>query len=389
MRGEQYGWSALALLVIAGSGLGLGCGSEGGRPSGVYQPRLPEKTLVMREWHDGVEAGARPMRIAGEREIEGRTYEVLEVGHLDREEPDGEQWFVTFSDDEVVFAGGEVFYPSSTLAPGVPNVTATVVEPIVIPLDLPVGEPHTVPVLGTVLMGDPAGSPTIFDIDEELTVTLVGEDEVVETFLGDMAAADHYQATATLLDMPASADIWWTEENGLARAEYTWAGVPGQHGMAIETIVAALSAGSGYENLVSETLIDATTPSVQFSSQDVHGEWDADKDSHALMVLELRWASDEMARTTTQPPVYEEFSTGWGYFPSNLSATDVSLFHPEEVGQGYTYWTAVVDQAAKNESVNGITFNITATWNSGAGTSSPDEGVRASALILYKLWSGE
>ena len=66
-------------------------------------------------------------------------------------------------------------------------------------------------------------------------------------------------------------------------------------------------------------------------------------------------------------------------------ASPISLFHPSENGQGFTYWIAYVDQAAKNEAGgNGIAYH--------AGVTLPDfvsSPMRVSGRIVYHLVTPE
>lgn len=152
----------------------------------------------------------------------------------------------------------------------------------------------------------------------------------------------------------------------------------------MEAVFAALAAENGFENVMKEALLDEAHPSFQVSSHDVAGEFDADKQTHAKMVLELRWADIERARTTDPLPVAPDFGTVWGVFDAVLVMTDVSLFHPEEDGQGLHYWIAVVDQAAKNEASNPIAYHAGARWDPIYAPSLPSGPVRADGLVLYK-----
>ncbi len=380
-RGAVASWRVALSLVI---GAASGCGPASDRPEPVYVPPVEARQTILREWRGDTVGGSRPMRFVGQRQVLGQTWQRLQMGHFDRQAPDGEEWWVTFAPDRVEFAGGEIFYPSSTLPAGTPNITATVSEPVVIPLDLPVGAPQIVRVAGSVLIGDPAAGATTVAVDEEVEVTLVAESEVVETFAGDVTSARHYHATAAPLDQPGSADVWWVDGVGVVRAEYEWAGLPGGNGLAIESVIAALAAENGYQNLMKEALLDEATPNFDVSTYDLAGTFDADKQTHAKMVLELRWADIERARTTDPVPVSPDFGTVWGTFPSSLVASQVSLFHPEEAGQGLTYWVAVVDQAAKNETSNPIAYHVGAHWDPIYAPSLPSGPVRADALVLYK-----
>ena len=60
----------------------------------------------------------------------------------------------------------------------------------------------------------------------------------------------------------------------------------------------------------------------------------------------------------------------------------VSIFHPEENKQGFTYWYAYVNEAAKNEpGENGILYRIKVTF--------PDymtSPVRVTARIRYPIY---
>ncbi len=72
----------------------------------------------------------------------------------------------------------------------------------------------------------------------------------------------------------------------------------------------------------------------------------------------------------------------WGMFPHILVPSPIGIFHPEENGQGYTYWIALIDQAAKNEPQNGIAYHIAVT--------SPDynsQDVRGSARMVCALYT--
>jgi len=348
---------------------------------------MEEKVLVVREIKGDGTGGTRKMQWVGEKTVGNVTVKRLQVGDFDRQRPDGEEWFVSFEDDRAVFAGGEVYYPSSTLPEGMPNITATVTEPVVVMLDRPVGEVQSVTVKGQVVMGDPAANPLIVDVDETLDVTLVAPNEIVETFMGDLAAADHYHATGSPLDEPATADIWYVEGTGVVRAEYEWQGAPGKGGFAVEEIVSKIAAANGMDNLLADKVIGPNMTQFRLDTYDVNGTLDADKNTHAKMYLELRWADAEQAKGLERPPVVEEFGTAMGYFPEQLAMTATSLMHPEEAGLGYNYWVALVDQAAKNEAINGISYHVAATYNPSAFPGTTGGDVRASGVILYKLYT--
>ncbi len=83
-------------------------------------------------------------------------------------------------------------------------------------------------------------------------------------------------------------------------------------------------------------------PTFVLSSYDCSGTFDADIVRHAQMLVELRWADRNKAATLNeQPQVEVSFQTVWGWFPHEFLSSPVSIFHPEENGQGFTYWYAL------------------------------------------------
>lgn len=114
------------------------------------------------------------------------------------------------------------------------------------------------------------------------------------------------------------------------------------------------------------------------------GQFDADKNTHAKMLLELRWADPDVAQTHDAPhdlmaPVTFGTMGGLYYFPHELLESPVSVFFPEENGNGFRYWYAFVDQAAKNQSENGISYTIKVDKD----TTLPD--LRVTARIGYTI----
>jgi hypothetical protein len=106
----------------------------------------------------------------------------------------------------------------------------------------------------------------------------------------------------------------------------------------------------------------------------------ADKNTHASMLLELRWVDETQAKTDTQPAPKVEFGTTMGYFPNAMAGSPTSIFHPEENGKGFKYWYSYVNQAAKNSpGGNSETYHIKVGAVAGL---SP---VRVTARIYYKV----
>jgi len=137
----------------------------------------------------------------------------------------------------------------------------------------------------------------------------------------------------------------------------------------------------GYNAIQKVGLIQPGGETFELSTYGCSGDFSADKMTHAKMLLELRFADEELAKTTTQPPVIVSFVTVFGYFPHQLVSSTVSIFHPEENGRGYTYWYALVDQAAKNVAgSDGISYGIEV-----APADYMTNAVRATARIRYMV----
>lgn len=117
-------------------------------------------------------------------------------------------------------------------------------------------------------------------------------------------------------------------------------------------------------NVISKTdVLTSTHSHFSLHTYDRAEQWDADKDTHAKMLLEMRWADPEVAMVHDAPdPIMASvtFGTMGGlyYFPHDLIESEVSIFFPEENGNGFRYWYGFVDQAAKNQDNNGISYSI-------------------------------
>jgi len=370
------------VLGILAAGLAA-CGS-GERPA--FSPPVEGTVLTVKEFKpDGSAGESRPMQFVGETVVRGVKVDRLQVGHFDRAEPDGEEWFIAIDHDTLTFAGGEVWYPSST-TPGIPGVTAIADPPLVIDLDPPVGVPQTASVKGQVLLGNPASPDMTVDVDETLTYTLVSASETVSTAMGDMAGARHYAASATLLDLPATADVWLVDGVGIVKATYSWEGATGPAGFSLESVLAAEAVKKGYATMRKEVLLGPGNTEFRLSTTERAGQVDVDKNVHAKQFLEVRWADDARARTSEQPPVDFLFLSGaFGYFPAFLVESETSLFHTHEAGAGYHYWIAAVDEASKNDNFQPTAYAISVRYQ--PSTANETGAVRVSASIHYKVYT--
>jgi hypothetical protein len=144
------------------------------------------------------------------------------------------------------------------------------------------------------------------------------------------------------------------------------------------------SATEGYNVIQKTQVLTATDSRFSLSTMDRAGEYDADKESHAKMLLELRWADETIATTHDQPdsimtPVTFGTLGGMFIFGFELVESPVSVFFPEENGNGFRYWYAFVNEGAKNQTENGISYDVIVSKD----TALPD--LRVTARIGYTI----
>jgi hypothetical protein len=98
----------------------------------------------------------------------------------------------------------------------------------------------------------------------------------------------------------------------------------------------------------------------------------AEKNCHAIMKMKFYWNDPAKAATTERPPLTYSFNVGLGYFPHQEKMSyDAAL--------GYNVWTAEVNQGAKNETVNPISYYIEASYTGESG----DGSVKVEMSIQY------
>ncbi|MBN2529251.1 MAG: hypothetical protein JXR76_22880 [Deltaproteobacteria bacterium] len=119
----------------------------------------------------------------------------------------------------------------------------------------------------------------------------------------------------------------------------------------------------GFNVIEMTDILTATNTLFSLHTYDRAEKWDADKDTHAKMLLEMRFADPDVATTHDAPdPLMASvtFGTMGGlyYFPHELVESPVSIFFPEENGNNFRYFYAFVDQAAKNQDKQGISYSI-------------------------------
>ena len=212
------------------------------------------------------------------------------------------------------------------------------------PVPLAVDFTGYLPMTSSALQGTASGSYTLLDTNASAT-----------TPLGTTYGCRHYTATGSVsgaglpvfvAGIPMSIDIWYHESLGLVKFGIPALGVAGNLSDTWD-----LGGGNGTNVVRKMGILSASNATFELNTYDRTGTFDADKNQHAKMLSSCRFADDTQAKTAAPayPAVTVEFGTVMGVFSSALAESPVSLFHPEENGQGFKYAIAFVSEAAKNE----------------------------------------
>lgn len=247
--------------------------------------------------------------------------------------------------------------------------------PLVLDVTVPVGTPQAVEVDGTITLGGADGTEGYLPL--AATYTVQGHDAVAPTPMGDIPGCHEVTFDGAAGPLAMSGTIWTHDDLGFVHADLD-AGAFG-------TFSAGMGGYVGWEEggatsvVQSEGYVSPSSPAFYASTTRGLGVYDADKNVHAKMFLEMRWADDALARTATPLPVTVLFTAGWGYFPHLLVQSDTPYLHPEEASEGYVWWLAFVDEAAKNDpSENPISFDVSVNHD---GTSA--DAVKIGTFIAY------
>lgn len=385
MRTRTQGKKTAASVIL--SMLVIACGDE---TTDVKRPLDPpgrdtQGTYQIRPMSGG-EVPAE-VRFVGEVPFNGQSWEKYEVTYPGTSGTKVIHFFGFQSEGRrIVVAGGDVNYPPEDTTHR--NYVVTLDDPLTVDLDaVPIGEPQTTTASGKFVI---SGLPEI-RASAVARWTKSRTDAVVETKLGTVAGVEMYEGEVELTEgeghwlldavkgMTIRGTVWMHPTMGLLKAETPdfpiGASLQGSHSCGDP------SSGS-WNTIQAVGVVAPGQPPFVLSTFECSGEFDADKMRHAKMLLELRFADDEKARTPQTPPVEVSFNTALGWFPFQLVSSPVSIFHPEENGQGYTFWYAYVDQGAKNESGdNGIMYEIEVQ-----PTDYQTSPVRAAARIHYGIY---
>ncbi|GAB4304174.1 MAG: hypothetical protein Kow0090_19740 [Myxococcota bacterium] len=393
-------WGATLLAITL-----FGCGEEkkfdsdddddngyvgGGDNESFFLPPPETAELLYKRLFPDETVKNYPAKIVGEKKIKGKTFSRFQVGDFSASDLDAvEIWLDTSAGETVTIAGAEIYRPNVGDASS-PDITITLKEPVNVSLNISVGEPQTKTVEWEVEFSDSI-SPIEVALYEVLSqsgvtteYTLVDDSETVDTPMGSFSGCKHYQYETKDTTPILTGEVWLHSTVGVVKIISNW---PPPEGVdaGLLSILDYGTPAEGFNTIQSATAIGATNPNYELNTYYANEQFDADKDTHAKMLLELRWADPEKAKSTTQPPVGYEFGTVMGVYPTFLTMSQISLFYPHENGEGYNYWVAAVDQAAKNESQNGIAYHIR-TWYDTTAAGGEGGDVRVTGRINYKLY---
>jgi hypothetical protein len=348
-----------------------------------YEPPPQESLLVMEG--PPATAGGPSVRwnyeFIGTKRIGGRDFNIIS-GTEQTATPNLIEVVTRVDGDEVEIASFTVDdYALGT--EGIPDFVIDGPEPVSIDLTVPVGVPQTMTVDGQLTIA--GGPPTLGSVTA--TYTLVDDNATVSTAGGVVAGCKHYAASSDT-NPPVTGEVWIKTGVGIVAAKYDvfLINPNGPKTWNLADFQAAGDAGDGRRKVRRDTVLGEGSESYNVATRGSDGRGDADKNVHAKMLLEARWADEARARTDEAPPVQTMFTGGWGYFPEggiDWQPLPFSILNPHENGAGFKFWYKFVDQALKNESAQPNGYQINADWKGTAG----DAGrVQLSGLINYKKY---
>lgn len=366
-------WYLMGAAALVSGGLLVACGDDGDSLPSMerpFQPPSPNNTstYTVTDFEGNTQvvtgAGSEP------RVIDGREFPGVTLG--DPAEGGGDLWIDWQPEQEELEIGA-----AELTAPQLGReVTGIFDPPLSIDLDPPVGVEQSLTATGTIQIAD---APTPLNVSVPLSYTLVEKDVTVEANGTTIHGCDIFEGSATILDETYTGMAAYHPAIGLVSGSISW---PPPNGVSA-TFNGVTDFGevvNGYRTMQASHVIEPGT-SFRLSSFDAVQDFDADKNTHAQMLVEMRWADDEMARNTPLTnDVYANFGTVFGTFPTFPVTSPVSIFFPAENGQGFQYRVYFVDQAARNESENPIAYYAEA-FNGGDF----DAPVRVTMRLRYKV----
>jgi hypothetical protein len=311
-------------------------------------------------------------------------------------------WANRLPDGSMKIAGGkDRGFLASILPPIVPGVNGSTLildSSFTIQTKPPLNTQQSSTVTGKLYDAANPATPKNFKVD--MKYTRDQDNAIATTSMGPVEGCSHFTVSATpkgdlailtsLLNIVYNGEAWYHDKLGLVAYKCPALGLDAN--MNGESDYGTATEGANTIRKVQ--VLDANHPVFELNTYDRARKNDADKMSHAQMLLEFRWASDSLAKNGTAPNYLAAITLiatnntlgysfvdnrfGWG---AVLVSSPVSIFHPEENGKGYKYWYVYVNEAAKNEpGANNVSYLIRVSQGSFV-----PPALRCSARIMYTI----
>jgi hypothetical protein len=376
------------LCLVALLAAAAGCGSSGpGDPRAPFSPGASDHATYsyVQSTEDGGTSVNTFGAVVGTKELGGKTYQRWRFADSLTAPQEGvEPWIRRTEGGRFEFVGGEAYTRALGIGQaGQPILSGTVDQPLALDPRMPVGQPLAIDVTGRATV---VGVETATRVQG--TIQAIADSVALQTPAGVLHGCRHFQGsftfTGTALPAPLAsarldADLWYHQEYGMVGVAIR---LPPylERASRFQGVSDFVDLPGGYRMVQKLGVLSAASNTTfQLSTYDLRQQFDADKNTHAKMLLEIRNEDETEARSLLQPSVSIRFGTVWGIFPAQLVQTPASFFHPSENGKGFVYWIAFVDQAAKNEPTNPIAYEVSAQLTSN------NARVRCTARILYKV----
>jgi hypothetical protein len=399
MNARSWICNALVAGLVALAGTGCGGGGESGHSKPTYKAPVDKAKFTYTDDPSTLAPG-EPVEDWGLSygEIEtfaGKEFTVLKSDSITLPDPAGVKMLFELDGNRIKIPYVEVHvreFGTSTA----PDVTFTPSVPLDVDLRPPVGQAQTLTASGDFTLGDPGDQTNHHVVDgQEITYTLVGDDETVETVLGPISHTQHYEIATDYEGIGVTGNVWYKPDLGIVGARLESASEPPLFSPYAFGLKDYSSEGwHGDDTYVVQRLgyVDPTTPEgmwkdVYLASKLPNGECGATKMKHQSMLVEYRWTDAARAQTDEMPPLDVEFTAGFGYFPhGDPLMIPFSLFGDED---GLNYWELYVNQAAKNDGLpDPFCFAIDALWDSTNTTVTPGP-VQVAMRIDFKVWKSQ
>jgi hypothetical protein len=367
----------LSFCLMAATLVSPGCSSKADEEESGVAPLSENASFVFQSKASNGTTTQIAVKPEGTKQVLGKTYPRIRAGDFTAADPEGVEIWGKFDGDTLEVAGAEIYRPGlgGTTTPDF--TTQATNEPLRINLNPPVGQAQTVTIKGDHVVTATGGK---IPLDVTATYTLVEDNATVETPLGTFTGVKHFKANTTVAGQEISGEAWYDPGLGVVKATIK----PDNVELGLESLLDAGVPKEGTNIIRADGLLAPSKTTLKLNTYDLNKAFDADKNTHANMVLEMRWADPTKAKSSEKPPIKELFTAALGYFPSQFVMSPVSIFFPKESNQGFNYWVAIVDQAAKNDpSTGGINYAIEAKYQ--PATTNDKDPVRVSMRIRYHL----